>query len=159
MGIERAHAYFEDLEVGQETVTPRRTITEADVTAFAGLSGDYNPLHTDAISASMGPFGKRVAHGLLGLTVTSGLISRLGLFDGTVLAFREMTCKFSRPVFIGDSVHAQLRVSGLKAMPRAGGGLVQFDVKLRNQRGELVQSGAWKVLLRSRHVEPSDLVS
>jgi acyl dehydratase len=146
-------AYFEDFEVGQETQTPRRTVTEADIVGFAGLSGDYNPLHTDKVSAAEGPFGQRIAHGLLGLAVTSGLIARLGLFEGTVLAFRELTCKFRRPVYVGDTVAAWVKVIAIKAMPRLGGGLVEFGVRLHNQDDQVVQSGTWKVVMRSRDAD------
>ena len=149
-------AYLEDFEVGQEIRTPQRTVTEADVVGFAGLSGDYNPLHTDEISAVEGPFGQRIAHGLLGLAVTSGLIARLGLFEGTLLAFRELTCKFRRPVYVGDTLGAQVKVIAVKAMPRMGGGVVEFGVRLYNQDDQVVQSGVWKVIVRSREAGAAD---
>ena len=79
--------HFEDFEVGAETVTDSRTVTEADVVAFAGVSGDYNPLHVDVEFARTTPFGERIAHGLLGLAIASGLVSRTGAIEGTTLAF------------------------------------------------------------------------
>ncbi|MBX5492329.1 MAG: dehydratase, partial [Chloroflexi bacterium] len=78
--------YFEDFHIGQEFVTARRTITEHDVMTFAGLSGDFNPLHTDALYAATTPYGERIAHGLLTLAITSGLINQLGLMAGTTIA-------------------------------------------------------------------------
>ncbi len=143
-------AYFEDMQVGFEIETPARTITEADIIAFAGLSGDYNPLHTDATFAARGPFGQRIAHGLLGLAITSGLAARLGILEKSVLAFRELSCKFKKPIFIGDTVHAHLKVIEARPMPRIGGGLVSLEVKLYNQHDQVVQSSVWSVLLRSK---------
>jgi 3-hydroxybutyryl-CoA dehydratase len=142
--------YWEDFEVGQEMRTPGRTITEADVVSFAGLSGDYNPLHTDKEYASAGPFGQRIAHGLLGLSVASGLVTRLGILEESVLAFREMTCKFRKPIFIGDTVYVRVQVMDTKAVPRIGGGSVKISVKLHNQDDEVVQTGVWTGLMRSR---------
>jgi len=149
MPFERC-AYFEDLRVGQEFNTPGRTITEADIVTYAGLSGDYNPLHVDEVFAANSPYGRRIAQGLLSLSVTSGLIARLGLLEGAVLAFRGLTCKFVKPVFIGDTVYARIRVRGAKLLQQAKSGLVELAVKLYNQHEQVVQSGTWKVLLRAR---------
>lgn len=142
--------YFQDFQLGDTVVSAGRTITEADVVAFAGLSGDYNQIHTDAEYARQGMFGRRVAHGLLGLAIASGLAARLGFIEGTVLAFRELTWKFSRPVFIGDTVHVKATVAALKEMPRLGGGAVTLDVQLLNQKDEVTARGQWVVLVASR---------
>ena len=142
--------YFEEFEVGQELVSPARTITESDIVAFAGLSGDYTPLHTDAEFAKTTPFGQRIAHGLLCLSVATGLATRLGFIEGTALAFRELSWKFSQPVFIGDTIAVRVRVAETKPMPRLGGGLVVFDVALVNQEGKTVQKGQWRILIKSR---------
>jgi 3-hydroxybutyryl-CoA dehydratase len=150
MALEPRDAYFEDLEPGQEIKTAGRTITEADLVAFAGLSGDYHSLHSDAVSAAQGPYGRRIAHGLLSLSVASGLVARLGLFERSIIAFRELTCKFRKPVFIGDTVHAVVRVRSTKAVERVGGGLVELEVRMYNQQDGLVHSGTWKALMRSR---------
>lgn len=147
--------YFEEFEVGDTVVSPGRTITEADIVAFAGLSGDYNQIHTDAEFASQGMFGQRVAHGLLVLSVASGLAAQLGFIEGTVLAFRELTWKFSVPVFIGDTVHMQATVAELKAMPRLGGGSVTFDAEVKNQDGKVTQRGQWVVLMASKTEAPA----
>lgn len=142
--------YFEDFEVGEEMESAGRTVTETDIVLFAGLSGDYNPLHTDAEFAQKSSFGQRVAHGLLGLAIASGLSMRLGFIEGTVEAFRELNWKFSRPIFIGDTVHTHLKVLEKKALPRLGGGLVTFEVSLINQREEVVQRGPWVVWIKGR---------
>jgi acyl dehydratase len=143
--------YFEEFEVGMEILSPGRTITEADVVAFAGLSGDYNAIHTDAIYAQDTPFERRVAHGLLCLAVVSGLATRTGAIEGTVIAFREIrNWKFSRPVFIGDTIRAKLRVEKSKAIPRLGGGMVELSLSVVNQAEEETMSGSWSILVQSR---------
>lgn len=142
--------YFEEFEIGSEVFSPGRTISEADIVNFAGLSGDYNQLHTDAEFAKGTPFGKRIAHGLLVLSIASGLAARLGFIEGTALAFRELSWKFSQPVFIGDTVYFKARCKELKPMPRLGGGLVIFDVWMLNQDEKIVQKGEWQVLMASK---------
>ena len=143
-------AYFEDFAVGQEMVTRGRTITEADVVNFAGLSGDFHPLHTDEVYAGQQIFGQRVAHGVLGLSVATGLAMGLGVIDESIIAFRELRCRFSKPIFIGDTIYVRLLITRVKAMPRLNGGLVELDVKVYNQRDQVVQSGSWTVLSRNR---------
>ncbi len=142
--------YFEEFQLGDTVISAGRTITEADIVAFAGLSGDYNQIHTDADFASKGMFGQRVAHGLLVLSVATGLTAQLGFIEGTVLAFRDLTWKFSRPVFIGDTVHMEAEVVELKEMTRLGGGSVVLQVAVINQKGEATARGTWNVLMASR---------
>jgi acyl dehydratase len=147
----RRGLYFEEFQVGQKVVTPGRTVTEGDIVSFAGLSGDFNTIHTDAVYSASTPFGQRVAHGLLGLAMASGLIARTGVLEGTVLAFREITeWKFSRPIFIGDTVHAEIEVVETKALPRLGGGSVLVEVDVKNQSGETAMKGRWSVLMQSK---------
>ncbi|MBI3287281.1 MAG: MaoC family dehydratase N-terminal domain-containing protein [Chloroflexi bacterium] len=142
--------YFEEFEVGQEVTSPGRTITETDIVLFAGLSGDYNPLHTDAEFARGSLFGQRVAHGLLGLAIASGLASRLQLIEGTAQAFTGLDWKFKGPIYIGDTVSVQARVTQKKALSALGGGMVVLEVELINQKGEVVQKGDWSVLIKGR---------
>jgi 3-hydroxybutyryl-CoA dehydratase len=145
----RGH-YFEEFEVGYNVVSPARTITEADICAFAGLSGDFNPLHTDAEFARATPFGERIAHGMLGLSAATGLAARLGFIDGTALAFLGVDWKFRKPILVGDTIHVVVAVTDKKAMPRMGGGIVVFDVRVVNQADDVVQRGTWNILVRSR---------
>jgi acyl dehydratase len=145
----RGH-FFEEFEADYHIVTPSRTITEHDVCAFAGLSGDYNPLHTDAEFARGTLFGERIAHGMLGLSVATGLAARLGFIDGTALAFLGLDWKFRKPILLGDTIHVVVSVIQKKAMPSMGGGIVTFDVRVVNQRDEVVQKGSWSILVRSR---------
>ena len=142
--------YFEDFEIGQNLITAGRTITEPDIVRFAGLSGDFNQIHTDAAYAAGGPFGERVAHGLLVQSIATGLAVQLGFIEGTVLAFRELSCKFSLPVFIGDTVHVKLEIVEKKAIPRLGGGQIVMKFRVLNQQGKAVQRGNWAMLVQSR---------
>lgn len=143
--------YFEEFEVGLEIVTTGRTITETDIVQFAGLSGDYNQIHTDAEYSKDTPFGQRVAHGLLGLSIASGLLVLTGFMEGTIMAFREINgWKFVKPIFIGDTVHVSTKVIETKALPRLGGGSVVIELSLVNQSGETVMKGKWTVLIASK---------
>ncbi|MBN1642399.1 MAG: MaoC family dehydratase N-terminal domain-containing protein [Anaerolineae bacterium] len=149
MDQERQGSSFESFAVGQAFTTAGRTITEAEIVAFAGLSGDYNPLHTDATYAAQGPYGRRVAHGLLILSVATGLVARLGWFERSVLAFRELRCKFRKPVFAGDTVRVRIEVVRTRVLARVEAGMVELDVRVSNQDDELVLSSEWSVLMRS----------
>jgi len=143
--------YFEEFEVGQKVKTVGRTVSESDIFTFAGLSGDFNQIHTDAEFAKDAPFGQRVAHGLLGVAITSGLIMRVGLLEGTVIAFREINnWKFINPMFIGDTIHVETEVIETKALPRIGGGSVTIKLDVKKQTGETVMRGAWTVLVLSK---------
>ena len=142
--------YFEDFEVGQTVMTSGRTITEADIVTFAGLSGDYNQIHTDADFAAKDTFGQRVAHGLLVQSIASGLAVQTGVIEGTVMAFRELSCKFSRPVFIGDTIRVQLDVVKKKAFRRLGGGNVMMKVSVLTHRDDVVQRGEWTMLVKMK---------
>jgi acyl dehydratase len=142
--------YYEEYQVGVTMRSRGRTITEADIVSFAGLTGDYNPMHTDAEYMKESMFGQRVAHGLLTLSFALGQAYQLGFMERTVLAFRGLEMKFSLPVFIGDTVHAEMTVAEKKDAARLGGGMVTLDVKIINQHGKTVQSGQWVVLVASK---------
>jgi acyl dehydratase len=142
--------YFEDFEVGLEIQTAARTITETDLVNFAGISGDFNFIHIDAEASKSTPFGQRVAHGMLVASIATGLAVQQGFIDGTTLAFRELTWKFTKPVLIGDTVQVQVQVIETKAMPRLGGGLVAFETRVVNQKGEVVHKGEWRMLMKAR---------
>ena len=143
--------YFEEFEIGQKIVTDGRTMTESDIVGFAGLSGDFNTIHTDSEFAGGTPFGQRVAHGLLTTSVASGLMVRTGMMDGTVLAFREINeWKFGNPVYIGDTIHVEIKVTETKALPRLGGGAITLAVNVKNQKGESTVRGVWVMLVVSK---------
>lgn len=142
--------YFEEFEVGQEFVTQSRTVTEADVVAFAALTGDANPLHVDAEYAKETIFGERIAHGLLGLSFATGLTSRYGLVDGTAVAFVGVTWSFTGPIRFGDTITLRSRVAETRATSTPDRGLVRFASELVNQRGETVQQGETTLLIKRR---------
>jgi acyl dehydratase len=143
--------YFEEFSVGQKIVTVGRTLSESNIFDFAGLTGDYNQIHTDAEFARATPFGQRIVHGLLGLSIGIGLLMRTGMLEGTVLVFREINeWKFVKPIFIGDTLHAQLEVADLKAFPRLGAGSVTALVQVLNQSGEVCQKGSLNLLVMSK---------
>jgi len=142
--------YFEEFEVGVEIQTAARTITETDIVNFAGLSGDFNFIHTNADTAKDTPFGQRVAHGMLVASIATGLAVQQGFIDGTTLAFRDLTWKFTKPVFIGDTIHVQVKVTETKLMARLGGGIVAFEARVVNQNDEVVHKGEWRMLIKSR---------
>jgi len=146
--------YFEQFEAGLIVRTASRTITESDIVTFAGFSGDYNQIHTDAEFSKGTPFGQRVAHGLLVLSIASGLAMRTGVLEGTVIAFREINnWKFSSPVFIGDTIHVELLIIETKPLPRLGGGSVVIELVVKNQRGETAMKGTWTTLVMSKPAE------
>lgn len=143
--------YFEEFNIGHTITTAARTVTESDIVTFAGLSGDYNQIHTDAEYAKATPFGQRIAHGILTLSVISGLAVQTGFMEGTIIAFREINeWKFSKPVFIGDTVHATLEIIETKAMRRLGGGAIVIKINVLNQWSEVVMSGTWTALIASK---------
>lgn len=142
--------YFEEIEVGRSLVTAGRTITESDIVSFAGVSGDFNQMHTDAEYAAAGEFGQRVAHGLLIISAITGLIVQTGLMEGTVMAFRELQWKFGRPVFIGDTIRAEMTVIETKALSRLGGGSITGKIAVYDQHDQVVQRGTMVLLLRSK---------
>ncbi len=143
--------YFEEFFVGQKIDTQKRTITEDDIMTFARLSGDDNRIHTDAEFSKSTMFGRQVAHGLLGLSIASGLAWQTGILDGTVIAFREVNeWKFVKPVFIGDTIYVELEVKEAKALPRIGGGSVTITLEVKNQNDEVCHRGSWTVLMISK---------
>lgn len=142
--------YFDEIELGKTFVTRGRTVTETDIVQFAALTGDYNPMHTNAEYMKSHAMGQRVAHGMLTLSYIVGQLYQLGFMERTVLAFRGLEMKFSLPVFIGDTIHARISIIDKKEMRRLGGGNVVAEVKILNQNGKTVQSGTMELLLASK---------
>jgi len=144
--------FYEDLTEGRAWVTPERALGEAEVMAFAELSGDRTHLHTDAEAAARGPFGERIAHGLLGLSALSGLMMGMGFLEGTVEAFLGLAWRFTGPIRFGDRVRGEIAVKA-KRLSRKGQGLVTFGLKMKNQRDEVVQEGEFTLMVRRRESE------
>src|SRR5229473_3158933 len=146
---------FEDLQLGQEYASPGRTVTEADVVIFAGLSGDYNVLHTDAEHMKASQFGERIAHGLLGLSIQQGLLDRVvtAQVTGPLAAVKW---KFKGPIKIGDTIHVEARVTAKRDGEQPGWGVVTVARRVVNQRGEVVQEGETDHLVGRRPARAGD---
>jgi acyl dehydratase len=142
--------YWEDFDQDQQYVTRGRTITEADVVGFAGLSGDFNPLHTDAEFMRSSAFGERIAHGMLVASIATGLNSQMGWFEGTTIALLETVFRFKAPVKLGDTVHVAMRVKDKKTTSRSERGVLVMDVAVLNQRDEPVVQGEITMMMRRR---------
>ena len=143
--------YWEDFKMGEVLVTGQRTVDGGDVSRFAGLSGDFNPLHTDEEFAKKTPFGTRVAHGILTLAVSNGQQNLSGWFEGTTLALLGLDrVRFTAPVKFGDTVHTEMTVKERRESSKGGRGVLVFAVAVKNQRGEAVLTYETSVLLRRR---------
>jgi acyl dehydratase len=144
-----APLYYEDVELGFRFETPARTVTEADLVAFAGVSGDFNPLHTDAAHAAGSIYGERIAHGALVLALATGLRQRVGLFDGTLLGLLEVrSWRFRSPVRIGDTSRVRNEVTELRPTSKPDRGVMVQRVEVVNQDGTVVNDGELVLLLR-----------
>jgi len=139
--------YFEELNPGDSWVSPRRTITEADIVMFAAMTGDHNPIHTDEEFAKTTIFGGRILHGPAGSAIATGLESRLGIKEGTAIAFLGMTWDLKGPIKIGDTIRVEQKVTSKRETKKPTQGIVFFHVALVNQRDEIVQEGEWKIMM------------
>jgi acyl dehydratase len=143
--------YFEDVDVGFRFETAARTVTEADLVAFAGISGDFNPLHTDAAFAAGTIYGERIAHGALVLSLATGLRQRAGLFDGTLLGLVEIRgWRFVAPVRIGDTIRVRTEVAELRSTSKPDRGVMVQRVEVVNQADDVVNEGTFVMLLKRR---------
>ncbi|MGP3536048.1 MaoC/PaaZ C-terminal domain-containing protein [Microbacterium sp. RD1] len=143
--------FFEDLSPGDTFLSTGRTVTEADVVNFAGLSGDFNQIHLDAHAAQSSMYGQRVAYGVLGLSMATGLLDRIGVFRESMAAMLEIeSWRFVSPVFIGDTVRLRLTIEDLRLTSRGDRGVVRRRLELLNQRDEVVQSGIITVMVLCR---------
>lgn len=139
--------YYDELEIGERTITRARTITETDIVMFSAISGDWYPLHTDAEYASKTQFGRRIAHGMLILAVASGLVT---INPGILVAFYGIErVRFTAPVFIGDTLHVETEVLE-KEDKGPSRGVITFRQNIVNQRGETVCTAVKKALLNKK---------
>jgi acyl dehydratase len=149
MSFTPMHLFFDDVEVGQEWTSLGRTITESDIVGFAGLSGDFNPIHIDHAFAATTPFRRPIAHGLLILSAASGL----ALFAPPMrtiafLSLREWN--FREPVFVGDTIHVRTRVLEKKERARGRRGEVLWCRQVLNQDNKVVMEGNSLTLVEGR---------
>jgi len=145
--------YWEQWEIGAEYESPGRTVTEADIVAFAGLSGDYNPLHVDEEHCKQTIFGTRIAHGPLVYAIAAGLLFHLHLYDDTLIAFLGFEdLRFTKPVKAGDTIRARIKVLEKRETSHPERGVMKRRLQVLNQRGEIVQEGTQAFLLKRKPV-------
>ncbi|MCQ4770179.1 MaoC family dehydratase N-terminal domain-containing protein [Intestinimonas massiliensis] len=142
--------YLEDYEIGREYTSQGRTITDADVVNFAGVSGDFNPLHTDEEFGKANQFGKRIAHGALGFIISTGLNNQMGIAEGTTIAFIECTVKYTAPLLIGDTVHIVVIPTEVIHSSKPGKGILKQLVKLVNQDERVIMESNQTLMVKSR---------
>lgn len=148
--------YFEDFSAGQVFVSQRRTITESDVAGFAAWSWDTNPVHTDEVGALGGRFGHRIAHGLLGMSVAMGLAARVGVFEACSVALLGVDrWRFLAPLHLGDTVHAEVEITGVRLTSSGGTGVLNRHFRLVGADGVLRQEGDIDLLVSCRTPRPS----
>jgi acyl dehydratase len=142
--------YFEDFKIGDVSVSRGRTITETDVVAFAGLSGDFIEFHVNEEYAKSSRFGRRIAQGALVFSISTGLMTQMGHLDGTVVAFYGIDrLRFTAPVFIGDTIHIHKKVA-MAVKKDAEQGVVTFETTVLNQHGDTVLVYSDKLLIQSK---------
>jgi acyl dehydratase len=142
--------YFEDFEVGASSTSRSRTITETDIVTFAGLSGDFVELHMSETYAAKGPFGRRIAHGALIFSISTGLMIQMGEVYSTAIAFYGVDkLRFVKPVFIGDTIHVVKKVIG-KDQKGPDRGVITSETTVLNQNNEAVVVYTDKLLVKAR---------
>lgn len=139
---------LDEFQPGLSFESPSRTVTESDTVLFASLSGDFNPLHIDEEFAKNSAYGRRMAHGALVQALMTGLIAQLGIFEGTVVALRRLDTTFKRPVFLGDTLQASIKVEERRELRGRDDGIVVFSTKMANQQDQIVAEGKWVVVLK-----------
>jgi acyl dehydratase len=143
------HLYFDDVEIGQEWISPGRTVTETDIVNFSGLSGDFNPIHVDHEFAKTTPFHRPIAHGLLILSISSGLTLHHPLMR--TLAFVTVrSWQFKGPVFVGDTIRVHTRVLEKEGKARGRRGRIAWERRIFNQEEKIVQQGITETLVEGR---------
>lgn len=139
---------YDEFQIGKEYVSPRRTVTEADIQQFAGLSGDYNPLHTDDIFIKeKTPYSGRIAHGALTFAMATGLSFQEGLTRGTTIGFLGVDITFVAPVMAGDTIYQVSKCIDKRETKKPGRGIVSIQRDVFNQRNECVLKQVCKVMV------------
>jgi acyl dehydratase len=140
--------FFEEFNIGDTFESADRMITEEDIKSFSELSGDHSSIHIDEDYARSTIFGERIAHGLLGLSLVSGLAAKLGFAEETIIALRSIDWKFKSPIKISDSIRGWFMVSEKRKIQGSDSGLVVFNVKVINQVDEIIQTGKWVMIIK-----------
>lgn len=148
MGYKNRGLTFDQFNLGDVFASPARTVTEADVVGFAGLSGDFNPLHTDEEFGKTTPFGGRIAHGMLVSAMATGMANWTGVFEGTTIALMEQVIQYKGAVKFGDTVHLELKVAEKKETSKPDRGVVVFETHVCNQDDKPVIDGRWTLMMK-----------
>ena len=144
---------FEEINTGDEFTTGARTVTEADVINFAGVSGDFQPEHMNDEFATQGALGGRIAHGLLVLAMATGLLNQTGVTEGTTIALMEMKVRFINPVRFGDTITVVAHVTGKRETKKPDRGVVTLAATVLNQHDVPVLEAEWPIMVyRKSHV-------
>ena len=144
---------FDEFHPGDTFISAARTVTEADIVTFAGLSGDFNPLHTDETFAAGTPFGTRIAHGMLVISMATGMANWTGVFEGTTIALMEQVIRYKGAVKPGDTIRLELTVASKKETSKPDRGVVVVDTRVLNQNGQAVVEGQWTLMMRRQSPE------
>lgn len=148
--------YFDEFSIGDRFVSPSRKITADDIRIFADLTGDHNPIHVDPEFAARSIFGECISHGPMMVGITFGLLSRIDLLDGTIIALKAIDWSFNAPIKAGDAVHVQATVSDVRPSVRAPDrGAVIFAINIINQHDAVVQVGSATGIMMRRPARPS----
>jgi acyl dehydratase len=140
----------EDFTIGEVFATQGRTVGEGDIALFAGLVGDFTPIHVDDTVASASPHGRRIAHGPLAMSMAIGLFSQVGVLGESVIGLVNLTWDFARAVKIGDTLRAIVTIRETRVTSKPGRGIVKFAFDVQNQNRETVQSGVMTVVMKTR---------
>ena len=138
-----------ELQQGLRVVTPGRTIGEGDIHQFAGLVGDFTPIHVDARFAAASPYGARIAHGPLAMSAAIGMLTHTGILGERVLGLVNLNWDFSAPVMLGDTIHARVHVAEIRPTSKPGRNLATFEFEVLNQKDATVQTGRMLVVVRA----------
>ena len=142
--------FLDDFIVGEEIITEGRTITRSDVVNFAGVSGDFAPLHMDMEYGRKTIFGQSIAHGLGVLAFASGKIVSSGIFDNLIAFYGIEEWQFSAPLFFGDTIRSRIRVKEKRATDKGGRGLVDLYIEIINQKDVALEKGVWRVMIKEK---------
>ncbi len=155
MSFTKMHLFFDDVEVGQEWESLGRTITESDIVNYAGLSGDFNPIHVDHEFAKTTPFRRPIAHGLLLFAIGSGLgLTAPPMRTLAFIAIKEWN--FLAPVFAGDTIRVRSKVLGKQVRSRGRRAVITWQRQIVNQESKVVQEGVTQTLVEGRAAEKEE---
>jgi acyl dehydratase len=145
---------FDEFEIDEKIIGGARTVTEEDVADFARLSGDFQPEHMDEEYARKGPMGARIAHGLLVLSMATGLLNQTGAFEGTSIAILEVTVRFLKAVKFGDTIRAIQQILGKKETSKPDRGILKTRITVLNQDDQTILEADLVMLLYRRGFVP-----